>query len=464
MLTALFLVAPSLAQQVIVDDQDGSPGFTTTGDDWATWGTNGHGFDGGDSEYHYLSHTVGGDDRRGTATWSPDLPQEGTYTIAAWYRLTENRTRDANHVVTDGHGSQTHIVLDQYGDGPSGWVSLGDYWCAAGRGGCTVTLDGTDDDDSDEANATRFSLVEGGGGEDPDPDPDDGVVDCDEFPGLGSHSQAVHAGQVDTVDWTSSANALGVPDGKEATTPNVDAGEYMKVWDWGLCDPSGVETLDSVVLEVKARTQYDSGSYEVRLTLDGQGTASTIFNGTSLSWHSVDLTGELSQWTWEDAEEVVGRITLHDHPAGNRDSDVWVDAWRLTVGYTTTGSDDADTGHDPDPVDTGDPEEDPETHDTAVTDTAEDGLPPDPYYVPGSETGSGCGCSVAPGGMSAGWLVPLAWVRRRRTYRGCPSTARARFSVPNSKKSNPAPTRRMAKIENPSAMAQESTRVRKEAP
>ncbi len=418
MLTALCLVAPALAQQVIVDDQDGSPSFTTTGDDWTTWGTNGHGFDGGDSEYHYLSSTLGGDDRRGTATWSPDLPQSGTYSIEAWYRLTENRTRDADHYVVDGNGSSTHKVLDQYGDGASGWVSLGDHWCASGRGGCTVTLDGTDDDYSDEANAMRFTLIEGGGG-DPDPDPDDEITDCGEFPGLGAHTQVAYAGDIDDVDWSDSANALGAPDGKEATTPNVDAGEYLKAWGWNLCDPSGEETLDGVLLEVKARTQYDSGSYEVRLLLDGQGGAASIFNGTSLSWHDVDLTSDRGAWTWASADAVVGRITLYDHPQGNRDSDAWVDAWRLTVSFTTTAEEGGDPEPDPDPVDTGTPEEDPDTVDTGWLDTADtagDDLPPDPYYEPGDESEMGCACAAAPSDGSAGWLGLLALVggwRRR---------------------------------------------------
>ncbi|MDP7115341.1 MAG: hypothetical protein QGH45_25415, partial [Myxococcota bacterium] len=85
---------PALRTEVLVDDEDGEPGFSTTGDDWTTWGTNGYGFDGSDTSYHYLSHTLGGDDRRGTATWSPTLPEAGTYRIETWFRRTENRTDD----------------------------------------------------------------------------------------------------------------------------------------------------------------------------------------------------------------------------------------------------------------------------------------------------------------------------------------------------------------------------------
>jgi MYXO-CTERM domain-containing protein len=422
MLLSLFLLPVLHAQEVIVDDQDGSPGFTTTGDDWTTWGTNGYGFDGGDSEYHYLSHTVGGEDRRGTATWSPDLPQEGTYEIAAWYRLTENRSRDADHVVRDGTGATTKKTLDQYGDGASGWVTLGEHWCASGRGGCTVTLDGTDDDESDEANAMRFTWVDAGGTDEPDPDPDDALDDCGEFPGLGAHTQVAYASELDAVDWEDKNQAKGSPDGLEANTPNVDAGEHLTAWGWALCDPVGEETLDSVRVEVYARTQYDSGSYEVELRLDGDGTAATIFNGTNLAWHGVDVTGDLGSWTWADADATRGRVTLHDHPQGNRDSDAWVDAWRLTVAFTTTADEGSDSSTEP--VDTGEPGdagddqiEDPAPVDSAWGDTGDSGgagRPGDPYYTEGSEAAAGCGCSsTAPAGLTA-WLIGLVALLRRR--------------------------------------------------
>ena len=426
MLLTLALTLPALAQEVIVDDEDGSPGFTTTGDDWTTWSTNGHGYDGGDTEYHYLSHTVGGDDRRGTATWSPDLPQEGTYEIAVHFRLTENRTRDADHVVTDGTGATTKVVVDQYGDGASGWISLGDYWCGSGRGGCSVTLDGTDDDDSDAANATRFTLVEAGGDtQEPDPDPGEEIADCAEFPGLGAHTQVAYATELDAVDWTDEKQAKGAPDGVEATTPNVDAGEYLMAWGWDLCDPVGEETLDSVTLEVKARTQYDSGKYEVQLLLDGEGTAGTVFNGTALDWHSVDLTADRGSWTWTSTDATRGRITLHDHPEGNRDSDAWVDAWRLTVAFTTTADEGSDTEDPPpdtagtDDADTGPGPEDSAPGDTADGDTGDSGSasrPADPYYEQDQQEVA-CGCNPAASGHGRQILVGLGLLllgRRRR--------------------------------------------------
>ena len=98
---AILVHGPAFADEYIVDDQDGAPGFVTTGDDWDTWGSAGHGFDGSDSSFHYLTHTLGGSDRRGTATWQPTLSQAGTWQIDTWFRRTTNRTRDANHVIID---------------------------------------------------------------------------------------------------------------------------------------------------------------------------------------------------------------------------------------------------------------------------------------------------------------------------------------------------------------------------
>lgn len=378
-LAALLAAAtPSIAQTIIIDDADGAPGFTLTGNDWTTWGMIGYGFDGGDTDYHYLSHTVGGNDRRGTATWTPDIPTAGTWQIETWFRRTENRTDDADHYVYDGLGGSTHTSLDQRGSGASGWIDLGQHWCAAGWGGCSVVLDGTDDDQSDEANAVRFTLVAAENPPEPELPPD-----CEAFPGLGAHAQEVQATQVSGADWTDTSAAVGAPDGVEAQTPNADAGEYLQVDGWGdLCDPPGEETIDAVYVEVFARTQYQSGQYALDLLLTGGGAASTVFTGTSAAWRSVDVTSDLAAWTWADPAGVVGHLSLWDHPGGERDSDAWVDAWRLRVEYTTTaapGDDDDDVA--PEDDDDVQPEDDddalPEDDDDAGADDDDAGVDDD---------------------------------------------------------------------------------------
>ena len=407
-LLAMLLPAGVLAEEHIVDDQDGAPGFTTTGDDWTTWGMNGYGYDGGDTSYHYLSHTLGGDDRRGTATWQPELGQAGTWQIETWFRRTENRTSDADHVVTDGVGAQTWLVIDQTGDGASGWVSLGDYWCDAGFGGCTVTLDGTDDDGSDEANAVRFTLVAADG----DPPETDG---CDDEPEAGAHSLDFHAGSASGTDWASASLATGASDGAETQSPNVDDGEILRASAFDVCDPAGEETIDQVVLAVKARTQYDSGTYALQLALDASGAASTVFTGTSSTWHEVDVTGDQA-WTWAALEGLTGRVFLYDHPGGARDSDAWVDAFRLRVSYTTAadedpGSDDTGDGDDdPVPGDTGDSGEEPWNDDPGDSGLG-DGPGDHQRYDPSVGTGGCSGCNVSTLSSSGfGWAVGAVWV------------------------------------------------------
>jgi len=351
----LLLCAPSAFayDAVIVDDEDGSPSFTTTGDDWTTWSHASSGYDSGDTSYHYLSHTLGGDDRKGTATWTPTLPVEGTYSIETWFRATENRSGDADHFIYDADGYSTHVVISQLGDGSgSGWVDLGEYYCGAGAGGCVVTLDGTDDDESDEANAVRFTVVEAG---EPEPEEEE---DCSDDPGAGTHEILFYAssasGSGGSDDWSGVSDATGAPDGREASSPNVDAGEYLKTTGWDVCEPAGA-TIDRVVISVLGRLQYDSGQYALVMNLDGGGAASTTWSYTSANWTYLDVTADRDSWSFGDLSALQARVTLNDHPGGARDSDAWVDAFQMTVTYTVedSGGGEDSGGEDGDGGDTG---------------------------------------------------------------------------------------------------------------
>ncbi len=308
------------AETVVIDDEDGAPGFTTTGDDWTTWSSNGYGYDGGDSSYHYTSHTVGGSDRRGTATWTPSISTAGTYRIDTWFRRTENRTYDADHYLYSADGSVGHVVVDQRGEGASDWLELGEVQCDAGFGSCYVTLDGDDDDQSDEANAVRFVLLEPGDVEVPE-------LDCSTD--VGAHSIDLWATVADGSGWSSASYATGEADDLEAHSENVDSGEYLKAWGFGGCSEG---TITGVELGVRSRTQYDSGTYELDLSLDGGGSASTVFGSTSTGWTTLDLSDERA-WGWADVSAVEATVKLYDHPGGARDSDAWVDAFRLRVTY-----------------------------------------------------------------------------------------------------------------------------------
>ncbi len=384
------VAAPAAAQTVIIDNSDGAPEFVTTGNDWTSWGMLGNGYDGGDGDYLYLSHTLGGSDRRGMAIWTPTLPVAGRYEIATWYRRTSNRTSDADFVVRDGIGGERRRTLNQRGEGASGWVSLGRHWCDGGPGGCRVTLDGTDDDQSDEANAVRFRLLRaddtpgGDGGDDP-PEPPAPPAACSSFPGLGDHQQQGFATVVDARDFDDRGRATGAPDRRGSHSPNLDAGEFFRASGWTVCDPAGDETITSVRLAVRARTQYQSGRYDIDVRLHAGGDAARIWKSTDYRWHTADVTGDRAGWTWADVAAMSAELRLERHPNGRRDSDVWVDAFRVRVRYTTTaapGSGARDGGDDDEePSECGDaPCEDPSDAEADATgaDGREDDEDPGP--------------------------------------------------------------------------------------
>jgi len=412
----LLLCAPNVAayDEVIVDDEDGSPSFTTTGDDWTTWDHLSSGFDGGDTEYHYLTHTKGGSDRRGTATWTPTLPVEGTYRIETWFRATENRSADADHYIYDGDGYSTHVVVNQVGGGEgSGWLDLGEYYCRAGEGGCVVTLDGTDDDESDEANAMRFTVLEAG---EPEPEEEE---DCSDDPGPGTHEVTFYpvsaSGSGGSDDWSSVSDATGAPDGREASTPNVDAGEYLKTTGWDVCEPAGAR-IDRVVISVLGRLQYDSGQYALVMNFDGGGAAGTTWSYTSANWTYLDITTDRGSWSFGDLSAVQAEVTLSDHPGGARDSDAWVDAFAMTVTYTIddTGGDDGG-GDDGGAGDTGDGGG--VDSEFGGVDTGDGGSGPG-----GGPGGAGPGGDPGPGPGDGG-LVDTAYVSDGGEAKGCGCSA-----------------------------------------
>lgn len=380
----------AFATELVVDDEDGAPGFTTTSPNWETWSLGSDGFDATDHTYHYLTAHSGDGTRTGTATWSPDLPSAGTWRIEAWFRRTENRSDDADHVVTDGTGATTRVSIDQTGDGGSGWISLGDHPCNAGRGGCTVTLDG-DDGASDEANAIRFTLVS-----------DPVVTPCEAEP--GAHTWTYAPGTIEGSAWTSPSSA-GASDGAEASIDNLDAGEDLVASGWSVCDPAGDETITAVRVSVRARTQYDDGVYEVILGFDAGG-ESTTFNGTAPTWAT--LTPAVDSWA--AVEALSARVSLAEHPGGRRDSDVWVDAFVLEVDFVVPSAE--DTGVAATPEDTGAPP----TTDTAVATEDTSSVPPE-EDAPTTGGSPGAMRSLGELGCGGGWawvLFAPVFVTRRR--------------------------------------------------
>lgn len=133
----------------------GDPGYSETGNAWRTYAAFGH-----NGTYRYLSHYDSGRTRVGTATWSTAVPYSGTYRVSVSYRMTDNRSPDADYFVTNNDGGSDHFVINQ--SGPAQlykWKTLGDYHYKKGQI-VKVFLDGTDDTYSDCADAASWELVE----------------------------------------------------------------------------------------------------------------------------------------------------------------------------------------------------------------------------------------------------------------------------------------------------------------
>lgn len=113
---------------IVVDDDDGAPGYTQSG----AWSTSGSpGYDGG--RYRYGS-TGGGS----SASWTAAL-LAGFYRVEVIYRAGANRTPDAHYTVHDASGVLAERRIDQrYRD--LSWVRLGLIEVVT-AGDVTVTLD-----------------------------------------------------------------------------------------------------------------------------------------------------------------------------------------------------------------------------------------------------------------------------------------------------------------------------------
>ncbi|MEA3292151.1 MAG: hypothetical protein U9Q71_07625 [Pseudomonadota bacterium] len=136
----------------------GSPGYAETGNAWRSWPFS----PAVGGSYRYLSYYEEGRTRVGAASWSVTIPVDGRYEVLVSFRRTENRTRDADYHIVDGSGVRHDRQLDQHATPTRNdltWVSLGEYSWKTGQT-ASVVLDGTDDNQSDEADAARWVLVE----------------------------------------------------------------------------------------------------------------------------------------------------------------------------------------------------------------------------------------------------------------------------------------------------------------
>lgn len=343
-----------VGKKIMIDN--GQAGYSETTQNWATWNSIGQAIG---KDYRYLSKTVGDGSKKGTAKWNPKLPVAGMYKVQATFRATGNRTNDADYFVYDSKGKSKQYVVDQTdgltgeaGHGPV-YADLGTHHFEPGKG--YVILDGTDDAKSDEADAVIWTLKScdgdpGGGdpgGGDPgggDPgggDPGGGDPGGTEPQpeicppaGPGPATQVAYAKTVTTAGgWESLGNAEGKDDGKFAHNPNLDKGESLTGTQFGVCDPDGTEQINSVEVAVKSKVQYDSGKYAVVVKLS-VGSVQKTYSHTNNGWDTINITNLKPTWTWAEIKAIKATVSLQSHPGGNNDSDVWVDAFRVTVSYS----------------------------------------------------------------------------------------------------------------------------------
>jgi CotH protein/chitobiase/beta-hexosaminidase-like protein/lamin tail-like protein len=108
-LLTLLMVAVSTstwAVEVVVDNDDGAPGYTTTGSFRDSTSGATLGYDGGG--YQYALHT----DVFSRATWTPDIPETGAYEVKVVFLRGSNRVTAAPYKVTHADGSQV-VHVDQ---------------------------------------------------------------------------------------------------------------------------------------------------------------------------------------------------------------------------------------------------------------------------------------------------------------------------------------------------------------
>ena len=112
------------APEIVVDNEDEAPDFVLVGS-WST-GAYGNPYD---SCYHWTYGDTSGDR---TATWTPDLPNDGIYDVFAYWVQGENRATNSPYIIHHLGGADT-VRVNQEANGET-WYPLGSYPFAAGTG------------------------------------------------------------------------------------------------------------------------------------------------------------------------------------------------------------------------------------------------------------------------------------------------------------------------------------------
>ena len=115
--------------EVIVDNKD-TGSFTTTG----TWSESSPTPEWAGSSYY--TNNIG------KATWTPDIPEDGSYNVYTWYNCYTGRDENALFTIEyDGGTDEIYVnEKDEAGNACGGWVYLGTYDFLAGTGS-TVSVE-----------------------------------------------------------------------------------------------------------------------------------------------------------------------------------------------------------------------------------------------------------------------------------------------------------------------------------
>lgn len=140
---------PEPGTEVIVDNDDGAPGYTETGT-WATSTSSGY----NDGSYRYAS--AGG---AHTATWTGNLGETGAYEVFVIYRASTNRATSVKYDIYASDGTYSAYV-DQTANNLA-WVSLGYYSFNSGDNSIMLDAAGSSGGDVVIADAVRFTLATG---------------------------------------------------------------------------------------------------------------------------------------------------------------------------------------------------------------------------------------------------------------------------------------------------------------
>jgi hypothetical protein len=109
--------------EIVVDNEDPSPDFVTVG----SWAEGAYG-----NPYNTNYNWAYGDSGDRTATWTPDLPNDGIYDVYAYWVQGGNRATDAPYIIHHLEGADT-VRVNQETNGET-WYPLGSYPFEAGTG------------------------------------------------------------------------------------------------------------------------------------------------------------------------------------------------------------------------------------------------------------------------------------------------------------------------------------------